>query len=73
MNDEPQANIDKQGRVCDKQGHPLRNRRLRTFGTAPFMGRGGNPPVNAQLETRIKDYARQHDNEARKKPGSQKK
>lgn len=73
--EEVEIKIDKQGRVCDKQGVPLRNRRMRTFGSAPFQGRPGTVKIPPKLEERLKSFEDQKgaSNQARKKPGSNRK
>lgn len=63
---------DKGGRLLDKLGKPLRDRRSRTYGTAAFMGRPGKPhPKTERLEERQKafDNDKQRGN-SRKRPGS---
>lgn len=74
MVDELKVNVDKQGRVCDKQGRPLRDRASRSYGTAPFMGKEGKPhPRLAKLVARQESYAALRKQDGRTRPGSVKK
>lgn len=73
--EEPKINIDKQGRICDPQGRPLRDKAHRTY-VGAFMGRpAGSPhPRSKRLEQRIKDFEvwekRTTFTAGRRKPGS---
>lgn len=72
--EEVKINVDKQGRVCDKQGRPLRDRASRTFGTAAFMGKEGKPhPRSRRLQARQEAWAALRKQDGRKRPGSVKK
>jgi hypothetical protein len=69
-----EINIDKQGRVCDKQGRPLRDRQSRTYQGA-FKGEAGREHKRSnRLAERVKGYeawARNARNtSSRRKPGS---
>lgn len=69
--DGPKVHVDKQGRITDKQGRPLRNKDHRSYGKQPFKGKNGKPhPRQARLEARQKafDDAKQHS--GMKRPGS---
>lgn len=74
--EEPKVNVDKQHRVCDKQGRPLRDRQSRSFKKgAPYMGKpGGKPhPRQKRLDARIAAFEGDRIKVGRKKPGSVKK
>lgn len=62
---------DKQGRIIDPfNGRVLRDRRSRTFGTAPFKGKVGKPhPRTAHLKARIAAFEASKQ-DGRTRPGS---
>lgn len=67
-----EVHIDKQGRIIDKQGRPLRQR---IAGQQAFRGKPGKGHPRAErLEARVKDF---DDNQSKlggyRKPGSYKK
>ncbi len=73
--EESGPSIDKQGRIIDPfNGRPLRDRRSRSFGTAPFRGKEGKPhPRTKKLEARIEAWAAEQSKagkSGRRKPGS---
>lgn len=71
--EEAKVNIDKQQRVCDKQGHPLRDRRARNFNGAYKGQPAGKPhPRAKRLQARQDafDALRDNQRQGRKRPGS---
>ncbi len=75
MNEEAGPKIDKQGRIVDPiTGRPLRDRRSRTYGKAPFKGGEGKPhPRAAKLQERVDAWSAEQTKAGktgRKKPGS---
>lgn len=73
MSETHEARVDKYGRIVDAAGRPLRDRSSRTYGSAPYMGKGGNPhPNQERLDARIKSFETVK-HKGYKKPGSLKK
>ncbi len=72
--EEPDVKVDKQGRICDKQGRPLRDRQSRSY-RGPFKGQpAGKPhPRQRRLQARIDDFENLRRKDGRRKPGSVKK
>lgn len=73
--DDAKVNVDKRGRICDKQGRPLREHSIRNY-RGPFMGRDGKPhPRLPRLEARQQAFndLRPEWRAARRLPGSLKK
>lgn len=71
--EEPKVNVDKQHRVCDKQGRPLRDRQARNFkkGTPDKGQPAGKPhPRQKRLDARIAAFENDRVKVGRKKPGS---
>lgn len=73
--EDPKINVDKQGRVCDTLGRPLRNHAGRSYAGAAFMGRSGSPhPRAGKLDARVRDFEAWEKQgrrvESRRKPGS---
>lgn len=67
----PEPNVDKQGRICDKQGRPLRDRRSRNFGKQPFKGQAGSPDVRQKrLAIRVGGFEDIRVQQGKKRPGS---
>lgn len=73
--DEHEPVIDKQHRICDKLGRPLRDRAARNYGKAPYKGQPpGKPhPRAGRLKARIEDFESHAQHSGRRKPGSIKK
>lgn len=62
---------DKEGRIIDKTGRPLRDKNSRSHGPGPFRGGSGKPhPKTARLEARQKDFDADKQHSGRHRPGS---
>jgi hypothetical protein len=71
--DDP-VKIDKQGRIIDKQGRPLRDHRSQQEKGAPFHGKPGKPGKRFKhLEDRIKTFEGLKNTSGMRRPGSMKK
>lgn len=66
-----EAKTDKQGRVIDSTGRPLRDRDSRDHGPVPYRGKPGRAhPRAAKLQARIADYESGSQHSGRRRPGS---